>query len=124
MAFVKGHPGFKPKGAVHKSTKIRHSFFEAFETLGGKDSVVKYFEDHPDKIIDFYKMLLSLVPKEDSETPSEFKISLLQVIKNASSGANRAGNTSGEQTVRAECDVLSTESDTVDSSHTGTLTIL
>jgi len=64
----KGHfaPGHKPTnlGFRHRATRIKESFCEVYEKLGGTEGLFKWIQSHQNNKREFYKMMLMILPKE------------------------------------------------------------
>lgn len=88
--FKPGHPKFggRQKGTKNKFTTLKDAFINAFQRIGGEDALVKYCTPEPIqvrgkkgkiRIIDFtperqkefFKMIVSMLPKEVAVTGAD-----------------------------------------------------
>jgi len=60
---VSGNPDGMPAGVRNKASQIKQAFYEAFERIGGVEELVKWIKEEDNKK-DFFKLLLSILPKE------------------------------------------------------------
>lgn len=58
------NPMGKQAGAIDKAKAIKEAFLETFERIGGIDELVRWVNESKLNKRDFYKMMLSILPKE------------------------------------------------------------
>ena len=87
--FVKGYtanPGGVPKGTRQKATLIKEAFMDAFHKTGGLLGLIKWIEESKWNQKEFYKMLLTIMPKDidiKGEGMGETKIIIIRDKENA-----------------------------------------
>jgi hypothetical protein len=79
-SFKKGHKGFKPKGAVNKTTKESHELFMFImngEVEHIQESLTKIRYDDPEKYINaLSKLLQYYIPRKTDVTSGDERISI------------------------------------------------
>ena len=58
-----GNPKGRPKG-VTDTTKIKQAFLDAFEEIGGIDTLIDWIQESRHNKREFFRMVLQLIPKE------------------------------------------------------------
>lgn len=61
--FVPGHQPLHT-GFKHKASKIKESFCEVYERLGGTDGLLAWIKSERHNKREFYKMILQVLPKD------------------------------------------------------------
>ncbi len=61
---VSGNPAGGVPGVRHKATLIKAALFNAFDRLGGENRLVKWAKESKANEREFWKMVLSVLPKE------------------------------------------------------------
>jgi len=75
-----GNPSGRPPGLKSKTTEIKLAFYEAFERLGGVNGLLRWIKSNEEHKKDFYKMLLSILPKEIDKAGLENVITATNMI--------------------------------------------
>lgn len=71
----------KQAGSIDRAKAIKSAFFETFERIGGIDALVKWVNENRLNKREFYKMVLSVLPKEmDIREEPERKIVIMREI--------------------------------------------
>jgi hypothetical protein len=63
---VSGNPGGMQPGTKQLSTQIKEHIFTAFNSTGGQKGLVSWINQSGNNRREFYKMVISLLPKEMS----------------------------------------------------------
>ena len=56
-----GNPAGRPVGSRNRFSQLKEAFVEAFEGIGGVDSLMEWARDNKDK---FYPLMVRIFPKE------------------------------------------------------------
>ena len=56
-----GNPSGRPVGSRNRFSQLKEAFVEAFEGIGGVDSLMEWARDNKDK---FYPLMVRIFPKE------------------------------------------------------------
>nr|BDD44709.1 hypothetical protein 15 [bacterium] len=66
------NPAGKNAGVRHKASIVKQAFFDVFQRLGGPDELVRWANESKANKRDFYKMILTILPRElDVRSESE-----------------------------------------------------
>ena len=74
-----GNPAGRPVGTKNRFSALKEAFVEAFDGIGGVDSLTEWAKDNPDK---FYPLLARLFPKEvavESKSSADLHVSMLEM---------------------------------------------
>jgi len=74
-----GNPAGRPVGSKNRFSALKEAFVEAFDGIGGVDSLTEWAKDNPDK---FYPLLARLFPKEvavESKSSADLHVSMLEM---------------------------------------------
>ena len=74
-----GNPAGRPVGSKNRFSALKEAFVEAFDGVGGVDSLIEWAKDNPDK---FYPLLARLFPKEvavESKSSADLHVSMLEM---------------------------------------------
>jgi len=74
-----GNPAGRPVGTKNRFSALKEAFVEAFDGVGGVDSLIEWAKDNPDK---FYPLLARLFPKEvavESKSSADLHVSMLEM---------------------------------------------
>lgn len=75
-----GNPSGRPKGAKHKTSEIFRKDLLEFWEKNGKEVIAMAAAENP---MDFCKMVVSLMPKEEDDKPAETNNTVtIQVLNN------------------------------------------
>lgn len=58
------NPTGKQAGSIDRAKAIKIAFLEAFDRIGGIDGLVRWIDENKLNKREFYKMMLSILPKE------------------------------------------------------------
>ena len=72
-------PG-RPKGSLNRFTNLKNAFLEAFERIGGIDSLTEWGKQ-PKNRRDFYRLLAKLLPREVDANVKTAGDSFLEALK-------------------------------------------
>ncbi len=74
-----GNPAGRPVGSKNRFSALKEAFVEAFDGIGGVDSLTEWAKDNPDK---FYPLMTRLFPKElevESKSSADMHVSILEM---------------------------------------------
>ena len=74
-----GNPAGRPVGSKNRFSALKEAFVEAFDGIGGVDSLTEWAKDNPDK---FYPLMARLFPKEveiESKSSADLHVSMLEM---------------------------------------------
>ena len=74
-----GNPAGRPVGSRNRFSQLKEAFVEAFEGIGGVDSLMEWARDNKDK---FYPLMVRIFPKEvelKERSSADMHVSILEL---------------------------------------------
>ena len=93
---VSANPKGRTPGLRTKATQVKMAFFDAFERTGGVEELVKWLKKTESNKKEFYKMVLSILPKEMKVEGDGVNANIYTIIQQIQQDFSRDSDTSVE----------------------------